>query len=774
MANESYSDIGVNNNLINLKGYISQENNDFKLANKGISSWSFDGSIPIKTNYVELWNRDLGKFNVKPGQYILLTDDPLVPVARPIVRVRIEDGKRFFNKVDSTYVDGLSNIAPLQITNIVGNGTKITYTVNNTISVKDRVTISGVTPSVYNIQDAIVTEATSTSFSIAGTATTSYSSGGSAEIVASFTGKVYVDYLDENFIENTKEFSPVRDADGYPLETVYLVYEEWEEKNLGSDGWMISSSGNAIFNNLAVRGEINATSGNFDGFVTVNNGAMKIGSNVNSSKYASIQSFQIISNKVVLTTRENHNFLVGESVLVENTNSIIAMSPVFPASNLTVTGVSGNGTQITYTCANSLVAGSIVNILGVSPSSYNLQQVAVVSPTSTNFKIAGTTQTAYVSGGSVEVTGIPSNAVDIDGTYTITNVTANTISYSFVASNSGPFTLYGGTVSFGDLNSGIFINDNNYWYDDGKFKLGNDINSVDWDNSTLSVFGDLYARTGKIGSLDLGFQDSAWTFGTGFIRSGLGADSVVLASPALNFSGSQTILRYDIEKLVIDSEGDGLSTLYLHITVPDLETFLEAELGTTISNQEELAFSIDQYFSSKPILFRNVISGEQNIFSTTINPNLKLKTENRWLNVQSAGNYSVSLVSGSSTYATSPTANLVVLEFWGEDYGYLAYDETITSNVGDTYKWTTEQIDILAGSSGLGNYVFWTGSELAEDAPFSISTDGAISSQDLTSNTVDVLDTLSTATFVLGGHTFTISESEPEDPADGDVWIEIV
>jgi hypothetical protein len=774
MANESYSEIGVNNNLINLQGYLGVESNDFRLTNKGISSWSFDGTIPTKMEYVELWNKDFGRFNVKPGQYILLTDDPNNPVARPIIRVRIEEGKRFFNKTSLSSELGLSENPSIQITNIVGNGTEITYTANNDIYINDRVSIYGAVPDSYNVKDALVTEVTESTFKIAGTTTTSYSNGGMAEIVASFTAKVYVDYLDEDFIENTKEFFPARDQNGYPLETVYLVYESWEERNIGSDGWTISSSGNAIFNNLAVRGEINATSGNFDGFLTVSQGSMKIGSNVNSAKYNSVQSFQIVGNEVVLTTTENHNFLQGESVSVEGVDSIRAMSPEFPEGNLTVTNVSGDGTQITYTCANSLVDGAIVNIIGVSPSSYNLEQVSIFSVTSTGFVVEGNVEDDYVSGGEVEVTGIPSNAVDINGRYTISDVTSNTISYDFIASSSGPFTVLGGSVSFGDLNSGIFINNNNYWYDDGKFKLGNDINSVDWDNTTLSVSGDLYARTGKIGSLDLGFQDSAWTFGTGFIRSGLGADSVVLASPALNFSGSQTILRYDIEKLVIDSEGDGLSTLYLHITVPDLETFLEAELGTTISDQEELAFSIDQYFSSKPILFRNVIDGEQNIFSTTINPNLKLKTENRWLNVQSAGNYSVSLVSGDAVYADTPTTDLVVLEFWGEDYGYLAYDETITSNVGDTYKWTTEQIDILAGSSGLGNYVFWTGSELAEDAPFSISTDGAISSQDLTSNTVDVLDTLSASTFVLGGHTFTISESEPEDPADGDVWIEIV
>jgi hypothetical protein len=547
MANESYSDIGINNNLINLQGYLGVDNNDFRLTNKGISSWSFDGTIPTNMRYVDLWNKELGKFNVKPGQYILLTDDPNNPIARPIIRVRVEEGKRFYNKTSTSSINGSnSNNPSIQITNAVGNGTEVTYTANNDIYINDRVTVSGVVPSSYNVQDALVTAVTGTTFKVAKTTTATYSSGGVAEIVASFNAKVFVDYLDENFIESTKEFFPVRDQFGYPIESVYLVYEDWEERNLGSDGWTISSSGNAIFNNLAIRGEVNATSGNFDGFLTVNNGSMKIGSNVNSAKYASIQSFQIISNKVVLTTTENHNFLVGESLLVEGVDSISAMAPVFPTSNLTVTGVSGNGTQITYTCANSLVAGSIVNITGVSPSSYNLSQATVVSPTSTNFKIAGTTQTAYVSGGSVEVTSIPSNGVDINGTYFVSNVTANTISYIFTANNSGPFTISGGSVSSGEYNNGIFINDNNYWYDDGHFKIGDFNAGVTWDPDTslLNVTGnitasqirgsDVYANSAQLGGSEFG-----WVSGNGGIFSGTDQSTAYLqsgfnANPILN------------------------------------------------------------------------------------------------------------------------------------------------------------------------------------------------------------------------------------------------
>jgi|694.fasta_scaffold20399_5 hypothetical protein len=622
MANESYSELGINNNLINLQGYLGADNNDFRLTNKGISSWSFDGTIPTKMEYVDLWNKELGEFNVKPGQYILLTDDVNSPIARPILRVRIEEDKRFYNKTITSSVDGLNANPSIQITNAVGNGTEVTYTANNDIYINDRVTITGMVPSSYNVEDALVTAVTGTTFKIAKTTTGTYSSGGMAEIVASFTAKVYVDYLDENFIENTKEFFPVRDVDGYPIETIYLVYEDWEERNLGSDGWTISSSGNAIFNNLAVRGEINATSGNFDGFLTVNNGSMKIGSNVNSAKHASIQSFQIASNKVVLTTTENHNFLLGESIVVEGIDSISAMSPTFPTSNLTVTGVSGNGTQITYTCANSLVAGSIVNITGVSPSSYNLEQVEVISATSTSFNVAGTTQTTYVSGGSVEVTSIPSNGVDINGTYFVSNITANTISYIFTANNSGPFTILNGVVSSGVLNNGIFINDNNYWYEDGNFKVGDYDAGVSWnpDLNILNVTGritgssirasDVYADSAQLGGSEFG-----WVSGNGGIFSGTDQSTAYLqsgfyANPILDIE--QELLDGLVKEYDLSVTGKTISASprSLFATFSDDISGIKKgyQIYTGSGNSRLLVGIVDEVINLKTVKLRSVAS----------------------------------------------------------------------------------------------------------------------------------------------------------------------
>lgn len=73
-----------------------------------------------------------------------------------------------------------NTVAP--ITGITGNGSTITYTAANNFTVGQVISVYGVVPYTYNVADAIVTSATGTQFSIAGTATGTYSSGGNAGV----------------------------------------------------------------------------------------------------------------------------------------------------------------------------------------------------------------------------------------------------------------------------------------------------------------------------------------------------------------------------------------------------------------------------------------------------------------------------------------------------------------------------------------------------------------------------------------------------------------
>jgi hypothetical protein len=67
-------------------------------------------------------------------------------------------------------------------------------------------------------------------------------------------------------------------------------------------------------------------------------------------------------------------------------------------STATITSVSGNGTKITYTSANTFKNGDKVMIAGVVPAVYNVQGI-VTERTNTSFKVEGKATGTYVSGG---------------------------------------------------------------------------------------------------------------------------------------------------------------------------------------------------------------------------------------------------------------------------------------------------------------------------------------------------------------------------------------
>lgn len=77
---------------------------------------------------------------------------------------------------------------PACITNIVADGTTITFTAQNTFSAGQIVSINGVQPWAYNIQNATIDSATSTEFTILNTTTGAFISGGTATAPLDITG----------------------------------------------------------------------------------------------------------------------------------------------------------------------------------------------------------------------------------------------------------------------------------------------------------------------------------------------------------------------------------------------------------------------------------------------------------------------------------------------------------------------------------------------------------------------------------------------------------
>jgi hypothetical protein len=67
-----------------------------------------------------------------------------------------------------------------------------------------------------------------------------------------------------------------------------------------------------------------------------------------------------------------------------------------PAS---ITNVTGSGTTVTYTAANSFSAGQIVSIDQVMPYIYNLQNVTIATASATQFTVTNGATGTYISGG---------------------------------------------------------------------------------------------------------------------------------------------------------------------------------------------------------------------------------------------------------------------------------------------------------------------------------------------------------------------------------------
>lgn len=76
---------------------------------------------------------------------------------------------------------------PATITNIVGNGTTVSFTAENGFTPGQTVSINGVLPSQYNLQNVTVASASASAFTVTNGATGTYISGGLATSPANLT-----------------------------------------------------------------------------------------------------------------------------------------------------------------------------------------------------------------------------------------------------------------------------------------------------------------------------------------------------------------------------------------------------------------------------------------------------------------------------------------------------------------------------------------------------------------------------------------------------------
>lgn len=168
--------------------------------------------------------------------------------------------------------------------------------------------------------------------------------------------------------------------------------DDWSNKSIGDSGWTITTEGNSVFSNVAVRGTIEATDGYFDGFLVIGDpldpdspGSMKIGTNVNST------------NDGIYINEHNYWYDSG----------------LFKIGNATK--------NVTWNNTNLAVTGDI-------------------------------NATGGVFSGKVQIGNM------------------------FLGVDASP-----------SLEDGIYIDATNYWYDDGNFSLGTGTNTISFNGSNIVV-----------------------------------------------------------------------------------------------------------------------------------------------------------------------------------------------------------------------------------------------------------------------------------------------
>ena len=251
-----------------------------------------------------------------------------------------------------------------------------------------------------------------------------------------------VDNSDENLSASPSQIITIQYADEDSFQQVLSIgasaiisiqRENWEDKYLGENGWYIGTSGNAIFSNVAIRGEIEATTmdiGGAEGIIYDGN-TVTIGASV------------VIN--AALTVGASGNFIVSGSAaqdIISNNTTITGGN--IATGNIKSTGYSGPGT------------GSAFSTTGMS---INLDDGSIVAP---NFKID--------NGGNAHFKGVVQSASGAIGGFAV---------------SASQISIAGFTMSTA---SGIFLGDNR------EFSVDTSGNLV---ATSASIIGNIIATSGS-------------------------------------------------------------------------------------------------------------------------------------------------------------------------------------------------------------------------------------------------------------------------------------
>lgn len=241
------------------------------------------------------------------------------------------------------------------ITNVTASSGTVRYTASNAYSQGDVVTVYGVNPVGYNIENAVITAATATYFEVESAATGTYvsSAGRGQSLIATVNTPGSATYSSGGTVDVawTSSVSP----------------------------WVAT----ARYLNTAVR----LSSDN--GFTSPELTALSLeyaNSALSADNWFDIGGVSFLDSSMKRFGTKSLRFTGNATDLITESYAI--------------DGASGDGTVITYVSNHNYSIGNTITTTGISPSGYNLSGVAITSITTTTFTVAGT-ETGTFSGAGV-------------------------------------------------------------------------------------------------------------------------------------------------------------------------------------------------------------------------------------------------------------------------------------------------------------------------------------------------------------------------------------
>jgi hypothetical protein len=347
------------------------------------------------------------------------------------------------------------------ITAVTHNGSSITYTGPNNFAVGEVVSVSGFDTELYNVSNAAITSANSTSFTVAKTgstasvteassdgakftyyATNTFSAGDvisvsgfkTATITAASTasGKITYTAAAHGFLVNdVVNITGISQAsyNKSPAVITDVTTDTFSISATGSGTPTFSGATASLVYNKTNVDILAATDYYFTVADTSSQATVVLTTAGTASLYSESTQFNITAftptaNTSVTYTSAAHDLEVGDKVSITGIRS-----------TATITGAAAHTTpgQIKYTAANTFQTGDIISISGITPSSYNLNSVSVVSATSSEFIVAHTTTEKYRKGGSASSIFNLSNAI-------ISAVATNTFTVPFTSATGSAVT----------------------------------------------------------------------------------------------------------------------------------------------------------------------------------------------------------------------------------------------------------------------------------------------------------------------------------------------